>query len=250
MEKLLSEQAERRKHPQLSPPGEAGRQAGQQETSPAPYGVGASRAASEYGTQPALGTIAGVDGPGVGAVGGHGKSPRSVGPGGGSPDCEADHPEDNRRDRREGGEAAEGYVKEGASSNRLVAFIESQFDCRNGNYGHSTEHNGEQLPYITLVYITRVMRTKNPKIQEISDNSALEVCRNALLGDFIAIRNQFPAMPKPTLYWRFHESMRICDEIHGGRKRMAKVRTRIAIPGAIFEKILSVTPEGQPAREI
>ena len=199
-------------------------------------------------------------------MGEHGKNPGAISPGGGSPDCEAIHSEDHGRDRRESGTEDEGYVKEGGSCAALVKWIEANFDCRNGHYGsHADGPNldpetstieearkhaeaREAYRYITLAYITQVLKSKNPEIQRISDSNALEICRNGLLNDFIAIRDQFPVMPKPTLYWRFHESGRFGEEINASHKRLAQVRTRVAIPGAIFEKIPSVTPEGAPTR--
>lgn len=199
-------------------------------------------------------------------MGGHGESTGAGSAGSGSPDSQAVDTEDHGRDRRESGTTHEGYVKPDASWQSLVKWIEANFDCWDGHYGsHADGPNldpdkstideaaadakrREAYRYVTLAYMTGVTRSRNPEIQKISDGNALTVCRAALFADFVTLRSQFPKWPKPILYWRYHESQRMDEEIDAGVKRRAKIWTRVAIPGADFEKIPSVKPEGEPAR--
>jgi len=248
--RLFDEQTEGREHPQFSHADSERRPAGPPPP-PAPQnGEWPGGTEARYPAQPEPGPFAGMDGSGVGAMGYYGSSAGRTEPGSGITDPKEFDAENHGRDRRAGGEKAEGYVKEGASCAALTRWIESQFNCRNGPYGAYVVHGGESHYYVTLSYLAKVKKVKDSKEQSILDNNAFEMCRNAMLGDFATLRDQFPAMPKPILYWRFHESQRFGEEINPSPGRKVCLRTRICIPGANYEKIPSLKPEGSPARTL
>lgn len=250
VKKTLDEQATRREPSDIPQTLIGAGPAGQPETSEPQDGVGAGGAAAQYPQEPGAGAAERVDRLRLGAMGGPGVGSGAESAGSGRPAGEAVSPEDHGRDRRAGGQTDEGGIttgKESDSVKNLEAFVNRLFDCQYGPYQSWVEHEGAKIYYVTLGFMTHAPKVRNEFLLTVSNGNALQLLRQAIMSSFLDLRAQF-GEDKPRLYWRYHPEWRFLEEIgtsdaHIGR--YAKIMTRIAVPGADWEKVRGFTKEGE-----
>lgn len=97
---------------------------------------------------------------------------------------------------------------------------------------------------MTFGFLTSAPLQRSDSLQEISDGNAFQLLRGAMLSSLLTLRAQFAE--KPVLFWRYAAESRFLEEtdIATGRRRCAKILTRIAVPGAVYDNLPGVTPQG------
>lgn len=264
VKKTLDEQATRRQHPELPSTDLGDGPTGQSQTSEPQDGVGLGGAASGHAPQQGVGATTRMVGPGLGAVDGARASAGTESAGGGRPAGEVVSAEDNGGAGREGRPTNEGGVTterefnspasetsyqggETDSLDNLVASIERQFYCRNGEYSSTTSHREERVTYVTLGFITEARIQKSEDLQTVSDHNVYQRLRKELLKALVSILEQFPKNTRPVLYWRYARYRRIDEDFghSGDRQRRARIMTRIAVPGVDWDKVHGFKKEGE-----